>query len=258
MASIEKRGDSYRIKVSCGYDVNGKKIVSSITYHPEYFTSTGKKKAASVIQKELEQFVAEFERSVRLGDTLAGSSMRVSDLIEKYLKEYAFVELSAATAEGYETALKKKILPKFGHYKVSDLCRKQLEIQAFYNDMAKPDDDGKRLAQSTVKRNMNVFSSIVEAVGSNPICSMLETLDFSRVFLFISVEDFKYFLLFGYYLGTTQYISRAVRSVALVQVSLNRRAPVPFMPSLRTRSSYRNGRSRLLLDGFRSSRRAVF
>ena len=77
---------------------------------------------------------------------------------------------------------------------------------------------------------------IVEAVGSNPICSMLKTLDFSRVFLFVSVEDFKYFLLFGYYLGTTQYISRAVRSVALVQVSLNRRAPVPFMPALRTRS----------------------
>lgn len=105
---------------------------------------------------------------------------------------------------------------------------------------------------------LSVNFRIVEAVGSNPICSMLETLDFSRVFLFISVEDFKYFLLFGYYLGTTQYISRAVRSVALVQVSLNRRAPVPFMPSLRTRSSYRNGRSRLLLDGFRSSRRAVF
>lgn len=161
MASIEKRGDSYRIKVSCGYDVNGKKIVSSITYHPEYFTSTGKAKAASVIQKELEQFVAEFERSVRLGDTLAGSSMRVADLIERYLKEYAFVELSVATAEGYETALKKKILPKFGHYKVSDLCRRQLEIQAFYNDMAKPDDEGKCLAQSTVKRNMNVFSSMM-------------------------------------------------------------------------------------------------
>ena len=43
---------------------------------------------------------------------------------------------------------------------------------------------------------------IVEAVGSNPICSMLETLDFSRVFLYVFVEDFKHFLLFGYYLGT--------------------------------------------------------
>ena len=26
MATIEKRGDSYRITVSCGYDVNGKQI----------------------------------------------------------------------------------------------------------------------------------------------------------------------------------------------------------------------------------------
>ena len=32
MATISKRGDSYRIKVSCGYDVNGKQVIQSRTW----------------------------------------------------------------------------------------------------------------------------------------------------------------------------------------------------------------------------------
>lgn len=32
MASITKRGDSYRIKVSCGYDIKGKQITTTNRY----------------------------------------------------------------------------------------------------------------------------------------------------------------------------------------------------------------------------------
>ncbi|MCL2053757.1 MAG: site-specific integrase [Oscillospiraceae bacterium] len=35
MATITKRGNTYRIKVSCGYDVNGKQVVQSMTYRPD-------------------------------------------------------------------------------------------------------------------------------------------------------------------------------------------------------------------------------
>ena len=31
MANITKRGDTFRIKVSCGYDVNGKQVIKSMT-----------------------------------------------------------------------------------------------------------------------------------------------------------------------------------------------------------------------------------
>ena len=34
MANVSKRGDSYRIKVSCGYDVNGKQVVQTKTWKP--------------------------------------------------------------------------------------------------------------------------------------------------------------------------------------------------------------------------------
>ena len=35
MATITKRGNSYRIKVSCGYSTNGKQVVQTKTWKPK-------------------------------------------------------------------------------------------------------------------------------------------------------------------------------------------------------------------------------
>ncbi len=35
MATIKQRGDSYKITVSCGYDLNGKQIRRHLTWTPE-------------------------------------------------------------------------------------------------------------------------------------------------------------------------------------------------------------------------------
>ena len=35
MATIRKRGTSYQIRVSCGTDIYGKKIINSITWKPD-------------------------------------------------------------------------------------------------------------------------------------------------------------------------------------------------------------------------------
>ena len=34
MATITKRGNTYRIRTSCGYSVDGKQVVKSMTYKP--------------------------------------------------------------------------------------------------------------------------------------------------------------------------------------------------------------------------------
>lgn len=47
MANITKRNDSYLIRVSCGYDANGKQIVHSITWKPD------KKYTPKQLEKEL-------------------------------------------------------------------------------------------------------------------------------------------------------------------------------------------------------------
>ncbi len=35
MATVKRRGGSYSIRVSCGYDVNGKQIIKSMTWKPQ-------------------------------------------------------------------------------------------------------------------------------------------------------------------------------------------------------------------------------
>lgn len=158
MASIRKRGENYEIKVSLGYDVKGKKKFASTTYHPEYTTRTGQRKAESVIKKEVEKYAADYERAIKAGDILAEDSMKFSLLVDKYLGDYAYKELSRTTAEGYEWILRKAIIPNFGFYSVKDLCRKTLEIQSFINNLASGE---KPLAVSTIKRYMAVFSSVM-------------------------------------------------------------------------------------------------
>lgn len=175
MAHIEKRGKNYLIRVSVGYDSKGKKITRSTTYKPEYTTATGKIKADSVIEKEVRRFADDFEKSVKSGENLTGGNIKFDVLVTRYLEEYAFIKLSQATAEGYRAHLLKKIVPVFGHIKICDLCHQQLEIQKFYNQMAKTGSDGGAMAVSTVRRSMAVFSSVMQwavdmqLISSNPL-----------------------------------------------------------------------------------------
>ena len=53
MATIRKRGDSYQIIVSCGYDSNHKQILKRKTYRPELLTKKGKPRTAEAIAADV-------------------------------------------------------------------------------------------------------------------------------------------------------------------------------------------------------------
>ena len=58
MATIRKRGNSYQIRVSCGYDTSGNQVVQTMTWKPDEGMS--KKQ----IEKELNRQAVMFEESV--------------------------------------------------------------------------------------------------------------------------------------------------------------------------------------------------
>ena len=175
MASIEKRGDSYRVTVSAGYDASGKKLRQSATFRPDRLTTKGRIKAESVIEKEVQAFAAQFERDVKAGALSVGGSMRFSELVDCYLEQYAASELEEGTADGYQATLEKRLLPALGHIRIRDLAQKQLDLQTYFNRLALPDQDGKSLAPATIKRYMAVLSSVVSwaanmrLIPSNPM-----------------------------------------------------------------------------------------
>ena len=124
MAAIEKRGDSYRIIVFCGYDITGKQIRHRMTWTPP----EGMTKRQ--IEKELQRQAVLFEEQARHTGVQNGN-IRLIDFTEKFLKEYA-TTLKARTAYGYRERM-KVINKALGHIKLSEL--KPGHIAVFYANL---------------------------------------------------------------------------------------------------------------------------
>lgn len=98
MATIRKRNGSYQIRVSCGYDTNGKQIVHQKTWKPE------KPMTAKQEEKELQRVAVLFEEQCSKGQFM-DASMKFADFAAMWLKEYAEKQLRATTIYNYTNML---------------------------------------------------------------------------------------------------------------------------------------------------------
>lgn len=128
MATAEKRGNSYRITVSCGYDINGKQLRKSTTWKPEPGMTSRQ------IAKELERQKVLFEEKCRTGQVLDGS-IRLADFLELWFRDYAEKQLRKTTVDGYRKCL-KRVLPALGHIRLDKL--QPHHLMAFYANLAEP------------------------------------------------------------------------------------------------------------------------
>ena len=153
MASIEKRitkkGISYTITVSNGYDVLGKKIREKTTYKPDV-TLTPKQQ-----EKALQTFVFEFEQRVKQGKYLSGEKITFKEFAIKWLEEYGKNQLAITTYDSYYTSLNKHIYPLIGHYKLSQI--KPLHLQSIYNKWI-----SEGLQPATVKKRHAIIRVILK------------------------------------------------------------------------------------------------
>ena len=86
MASIQKRNNSYRIKVSCGYGADGKQIQKFMTWKPDP-SLTPKQ-----IEKELQRQAVLFEESCKLGQA-TGSAVKFEPFAKQWYRECAEINL---------------------------------------------------------------------------------------------------------------------------------------------------------------------
>lgn len=155
MASITKRGNTYSIRVSCGRDANDKQIIQSTTWTPD------PAKTAKQNEKALQQFAMEFEISVKNGKYLDGEKITFKDFSEKWIEEYASVQLEQTTVEFYQRMLKLHILPVIGHLKLSKV--QPSHLNKLYMDMLKNRKDGRSggYSPTTIKRVHATICSIM-------------------------------------------------------------------------------------------------
>lgn len=126
MANITKRKDSYLIRVSCGYDVNGKKITQSMTWRP----SAGMTERQ--IQKELNRQAVMFEQACQ-GKQIV-NTVKFEEFAEQWFKEYAEVRQKTQTIERNKQ-LRERTYKAIGHLRIDKITPRH--IQNFINELSK-------------------------------------------------------------------------------------------------------------------------
>lgn len=170
MASIEKRGDHYRIVVFTGRDITGKQLKEYATFKPDP-NLTPKKQ-----EKALQEFAMEFEQKIRNGQILDGRKTSLAKFTSRWLDEYAVQHLEAGTVEKYRRELDKMMLA-LGHIKLSDLHPHQLN--AYFVSLTKDGirKDGKPggYSKGTIAKMKHILSSVLrtavdwELIEKNPL-----------------------------------------------------------------------------------------
>lgn len=164
MATARKKGKGYEIRVSCGIDINGKKLGKSKIWIPDEGMTPRQ------IEKELERQKVLFEEEVKNG-ICPDNKMRFADFSKRWMEEYAKVNLTIKTYARYEIYL-KRINQGIGHLKLKDIT--PFQINAFYrslevegvNQRKRYDENGNlinngKLAPKTILDHHRVISKIL-------------------------------------------------------------------------------------------------
>ena len=166
MATIRKRGNSYQIRVSCGYDTSGNQVVQTMTWKP----ADGMNKKQ--IEKELQKQAILFEDKCMEGQVTA--NIKFQDFAEQWFEEYAKLNLRNTSYERMKQ-LTVRVYPAIGHLRLDKITSRH--IQQFINDLAlngKSLKNGRQLSRKTAVHHLSFISDVfsyavkMEMLTDNP------------------------------------------------------------------------------------------
>lgn len=167
MASVRKRANgSYEIRVSCGYDVNGKQVIQYKHYVPEEGMSEKQ------IQKEVNRIAVLFEESCKIGKITA--NIKFQKFAEQWFEEYASINLRPTSLERMRQTT-QRVYPEIAHLRLDRITGRH--IQKFVSDLCRFGKNmrtGKPLSRKTVVHHLNFISDVfsyavrMEMLSDNP------------------------------------------------------------------------------------------
>lgn len=167
MASIRKRGNSYQVIVSMGYDANGTKITETDTFTPE----PGMKKKE--LETALAGFAADFERKVKAGKNVKGERMTLAALAEMYMADMKPPVLARTTYSDYRYRISSRIIPALGHIKIGSFRKKDLtDYEKMLRETYKNPKTGKPLSDSSIQKDCALVSSVLSYAVAEGILDM--------------------------------------------------------------------------------------
>lgn len=170
MATIEKRGNSYLIRCSSGYDITGKQIRKSMTWKIPDGMSAAK------AEKEAKRQAVLFEENVRNGEVLSGK-IKFKAFSEQWMQDYAKLNLRPRTLARYREIL-EKVNMSLGHIELDKLrpqhlmnYYKKLREPVIINKYLPKQDIRKLLKENGITQASIIDNSILTKHSLNKICN---------------------------------------------------------------------------------------
>jgi integrase len=127
-------------------------------------------------RKEAERALAEFTIEIERGLVVDGKKITFKEFVERWLKDYAEINLAPKTLFRYKEILDSRILPSIGHIKIDQL--RPTHIIEFENMLREPgirlDKKPGGLSEKTILQHHRIISSILsdavewQVIFSNP------------------------------------------------------------------------------------------
>ncbi len=166
MANIRKRGNTYQIRVSCGYKLNGEQVVQTMSWKPPEGMTP--KQAEKEVQKQ----AILFEEKCLRGQVTA--NVKFEEFAEQWFEEYARLNLRNTSFERMKQVT-QRVYPAFGHLRLDRITGRQ--IQQFINELVlngKNMQTGKPLSRKTAVHHLSFISDVfsyavrMDIVSDNP------------------------------------------------------------------------------------------
>lgn len=169
MATIRKRGNTYQIRVSTGYDTNGNHKEQAMTWKPKEGMTQRQ------IEKELNRQAVMFEEACINGQV--NINVKFQDFAEQWFKEYAEIKLKTQTIRCYHNN-EKLVYQAIGHMRMDKINTRT--IQKFITELStekrigRNGEELKPLSPKTVKNYVSFISSIfdyavkMQVLSNNP------------------------------------------------------------------------------------------
>lgn len=154
MATIQKRGETYRITVSAGYDSQGKQVRHTMTWKPAPGMSQRQ------IEKELERQKVMFEERCQGGS--GACTMKFEAFARRWFQEDAETRMRPRTLAMLH-GLEERTYKALGHLRIDKIT--PLHIQAFIRQLQQPGTNQKTgggLSPKTQQHYLTFISSVFE------------------------------------------------------------------------------------------------
>lgn len=166
MANLTRRGNSYRIRVSCGYDAKGRQRFASKTWPiPERLQGDDK---ADKARKEAEKAAVLFEAEYKGGSESA--SIKFDAFIDEYFRDFAPIKLKQLSQKSYR-GLSVRVRKELGHLRLDKIAKRDVQRMVTNLKTAKrADGRSGNLSGSAIREHVMFASSVFEyAISLNMV-----------------------------------------------------------------------------------------